>query len=79
MPPHLDAYFARPGYTGERSATLAVLRALHLRHVNAIAFDNLDMLLGRGTRIIPRIRLAETWGDVYEFTRQDPHSRPAQP
>lgn len=45
------AYFARIGYSGPREATLATLRALHLRHVNAIPFENLDVLLGRGVRI----------------------------
>ncbi len=47
----LDAYFARIGYDGPRSATLETLRALHLHHVGAIPFENLDVLLGRGVRI----------------------------
>ncbi|HEX2854955.1 MAG TPA: arylamine N-acetyltransferase [Opitutaceae bacterium] len=51
MPLDLDAYFARIGCTGPRTPTLATLRALHLRHVNAIPFENLDVLLGRGVRI----------------------------
>lgn len=45
--PHIDAYFSRLGYTGPRVATLAVLQELHLRHVCAIPFENLDVLLGR--------------------------------
>jgi N-hydroxyarylamine O-acetyltransferase len=48
---NLDAYFARIGYTGSRTASLATLRALHLLHVGAIPFENLDVLLGRGVRI----------------------------
>jgi len=43
----LDAYFARIGYSGPRAATLDVLKALHALHPAAIAFENLDPLLGR--------------------------------
>jgi len=43
----LDAYFARIGYTGPRSATLETLRALHLLHPQAVPFENLDPFLGR--------------------------------
>ena len=43
----LDAYFARIGYAGPRVATLDTLRALHAAHPAAIAFENLDPLLGR--------------------------------
>jgi N-hydroxyarylamine O-acetyltransferase len=43
----LDAYFARVGYTGARTATLETLRALHGLHPAAIAFENLDPLLKR--------------------------------
>ena len=35
----LDAYFARVGYTGARTATLETLRALHGLHPAAIAFE----------------------------------------
>ena len=41
----LDAYLARIDYSGPREATLDVLRALHLRHPRAIAFENLNPLL----------------------------------
>jgi N-hydroxyarylamine O-acetyltransferase len=41
----LDAYFRRIGYDGERSPTLATLRALHLQHALAIAYENLNPLL----------------------------------
>jgi N-hydroxyarylamine O-acetyltransferase len=52
----LDAYFARIGYTGARAATPAALREIHHRHVCAIPFENLDVLLGRGIRIdVPSI------------------------
>ncbi len=41
----LDAYLTRIGYDGPRTATLDVLRALHLRHTLAIPFENLNPLL----------------------------------
>jgi N-hydroxyarylamine O-acetyltransferase len=47
----LEAYLARIGYDGSREASLATLRTLHLRHVNAIPFENLDVLLGCGVRM----------------------------
>ena len=43
----LDAYCARIGYSGPRSATIATLRAIHALHPAAIPFENLDPLLGR--------------------------------
>jgi len=43
----LDAYFARIGWTGPLSPTLAMLRALHEAHPAAIPFESLDVLLGR--------------------------------
>jgi N-hydroxyarylamine O-acetyltransferase len=49
----VDAYFRRIGYTGERVPTLAVLRAVHLRHVEAIPFENLNPLLKRPVRLDP--------------------------
>ena len=44
----LDAYFKRIDYDGPHEASLAVLRALTLKHPDAIPFENLDVLLGRG-------------------------------
>lgn len=41
----LDAYFARIGYSGERSAALTTLREIHALHPAAIAFENLNPLL----------------------------------
>jgi N-hydroxyarylamine O-acetyltransferase len=43
----LDAYFARIGYGGPRSPTLAVLRAIHALHPASIPFENIDPLLAR--------------------------------
>jgi len=47
--PHLDldAYFHRIGYDGPRAASLDALRALHVLHPQAIAFENLDPFLHR--------------------------------
>jgi N-hydroxyarylamine O-acetyltransferase len=42
----LDSYFARIGYDGPRSPTLETLRAIQLLHPQAIAFENLNPLLG---------------------------------
>lgn len=42
----LYRYLARIGYSGPRTATLDTLRALHRLHPQAIAFENLDPLLG---------------------------------
>jgi N-hydroxyarylamine O-acetyltransferase len=50
----LDAYFRRIGYAGDRSPTLATLGAIQLHHVEAIAFENLDPLLGQPVRLDPQ-------------------------
>jgi N-hydroxyarylamine O-acetyltransferase len=47
-PIDLDAYFMRTGYAGSRVAALATLHALVAAHAQAIPFENLDVLLGRG-------------------------------
>lgn len=47
----LDAYLLRIGYEGARTPTLETLRAIHLRHVDAIPFENLDPLLKRPVRL----------------------------
>jgi N-hydroxyarylamine O-acetyltransferase len=44
----LDAYFARIGYGGSRAATADTLAAIVDHHMDAIPFENLDVLLGRG-------------------------------
>ncbi len=43
----LDAYFARIGYAGPRDASLSTLRGIVAAHVQAIPFENLDVLMGR--------------------------------
>jgi len=42
----LDAYLHRIGYTGPRTPTLDTLKAVHALHPAAIAFENLNPLLG---------------------------------
>jgi N-hydroxyarylamine O-acetyltransferase len=49
----LDAYCARVGYDGPRDASLKTLRDLHYLHPQAIAFENLDPLLGRPVELDP--------------------------
>jgi N-hydroxyarylamine O-acetyltransferase len=49
----LDAYFRRIGYDGPREPTMATLRAITQKHPDAIPFENLDVLLGRGISIVP--------------------------
>jgi N-hydroxyarylamine O-acetyltransferase len=43
---NLERYFARIGYDGPRTPSLATLRALHLAHALTIPFENLDVALG---------------------------------
>ncbi|WP_405823315.1 arylamine N-acetyltransferase [Streptomyces sp. NBC_01390] len=45
----LDAYLSRVGHRPEVAPDLATLRGLHAAHVDAIAFENLDAVLGRPT------------------------------
>ena len=51
--PDLDAYFARIGYAGPRTATLATLHAIVAAHAQTIPFENLDVLLNRGISLDP--------------------------
>ncbi len=43
--PDLDAYFARIGYMGPRTATLSTLQSIIQQHVQTIAFENLNPFL----------------------------------
>ena len=47
----LDAYLRRIGHDGARTATAGTLRSVVLAHTKAIAFENLDPLLGRPVRL----------------------------
>lgn len=43
----LETYLERIGYSGSRSATLETLGAVQAAHLNAIAYENLDIHFGR--------------------------------
>jgi N-hydroxyarylamine O-acetyltransferase len=47
----LDSYLDRIRYSGERTPTLETLRAIHIRHTEAIPFENLNPLLGWPVRL----------------------------
>jgi N-hydroxyarylamine O-acetyltransferase len=47
----VDAYLDRIGYAGPREPTFSTLAAIVGRHVIAIPFENLDVLLGRPPRL----------------------------
>ena len=51
--PDLSAYFSRIGYAGPATPTLATLRAIQLAHLQAVPFENIDVLLGRTIDIAP--------------------------
>ena len=59
-----DAYLRRIGWEGERRADLATLRGVHLAHMRAIPFENLDAL----RRIAPSL-------DPADLTAKLLHSR----
>ena len=48
---NLDRYLARIVWSGSREATLDTLAAVLRAHMQAIPFENIDVLLGRGVRI----------------------------
>lgn len=47
----LDAYLRRIAYSGPLHPDLETLRGLQRAHLNAIVFENLDVILGEGIRI----------------------------
>src|SRR5947207_634174 len=49
----LDAYFRRIGYAGPRAPTVEVLAAVQKHHLDAIPFENLDVVLKRPIRLDP--------------------------
>ncbi len=49
----LDAYLRRIAYAAERAPTLAVLNAICAAHPAALAFENIDPLLGRAPNLAP--------------------------
>ncbi|MFH8500363.1 arylamine N-acetyltransferase [Streptomyces coeruleorubidus] len=55
----LDAYFRRIGWEGERRADAATLRGVHLAHMRAIPFENLDALRGTAPSLDPADLMAK--------------------
>jgi N-hydroxyarylamine O-acetyltransferase len=49
----LDAYLRRIGWEGERRAEAATLRGVHLAHLRALPFENLDALRRRAPSLDP--------------------------
>jgi N-hydroxyarylamine O-acetyltransferase len=47
----LGAYLSRVGHDGDTAPTADTLAALHREHLAAIAFENLDVVLGRGIAV----------------------------
>jgi N-hydroxyarylamine O-acetyltransferase len=47
----LDRYLSRIGYSGPTEPNLATLGGLLAAHMNAIPFENIDVLLGRPIRL----------------------------
>lgn len=58
-PAELDAYFERLAYRGRPGPDLDTLRALCRLHVEAIPFENIDVLLGRRISVEPRAVFAK--------------------
>jgi N-hydroxyarylamine O-acetyltransferase len=52
-PPQLAAYFDRIGHPGTPRPDRETLNALHRAHRMAVAFENLDIPLGRGIALAP--------------------------
>jgi N-hydroxyarylamine O-acetyltransferase len=52
-PIDLDAYLGRIGHSGARDPSLATLAAVHRRHAESIAFENLSPLTGEPVRLDP--------------------------
>jgi arylamine N-acetyltransferase len=49
----LEAYFARIGYAGPRTADLATLATIVRHHAASIPFEAIDVLLGKGLDVAP--------------------------
>jgi N-hydroxyarylamine O-acetyltransferase len=49
--PNIDAYFERIGFAGSIAPTLETLTQLHALHPAAIAYENLDPLMGAPVRL----------------------------
>lgn len=70
----VDSYLERIGYKGPLAADLATLAALHRCHLYAIAYENLDVQLGRELtldidRVYEKIVVRKRGGWCYEMNR----------
>jgi N-hydroxyarylamine O-acetyltransferase len=59
IPFDLDVYLRRIGWEGERRADVATLRGVHLAHMRAIPFENLDALRGMVPSLDPADLMAK--------------------
>ncbi|MGK5697888.1 arylamine N-acetyltransferase family protein [Streptomyces sp. URMC 128] len=59
IPFDLDVYLRRIGWEGERRADAATLRGVHLAHMRAIPFENLDALRGMAPSLDPADLMAK--------------------
>ena len=58
-PSDVEAYLTRIGHRGERAPTEAVLRDLHLAHLYAVPFENLDISRGVPIQLDPAALFAK--------------------
>jgi N-hydroxyarylamine O-acetyltransferase len=59
IPFDLDVYLRRIGWEGERRADPSTLRGVHLAHMRALPFENLDALRGRAPSLDPADLMAK--------------------
>src|SRR5258706_9803197 len=60
-----DAWLARISYRGSLAPTLETLRGLVFAHAHAIAYESLDIMLGR----VPKLGVAELQGKMIDHKR----------
>ncbi len=68
----IPAYLERIAYTGPRDVSADTLRGLHLAHLYAVPFENLDIHLGRrlsldGTAVFDKVVTRRRGGFCYEL------------
>ena len=50
----LDAYFQRIGYDGPKDVSFSTLSSIHQHHLDAIPFEALDVVSGKGVDVSPK-------------------------
>ncbi len=68
----VNAYLARLAYVGSTATSIDVLTALHRAHLHHIAFENLDIILGRkitlsAEAVLDKILIQRRGGFCYEL------------